>query len=134
MQLKRSDSQDFFKWHDLSVLYSEPFMQDYPYETILESERDRLSVYQKDVAVTLARIYAEQGDHNLSLNYYDQALKIDPYDEDIYYEEIEMLLDAGSPAKAQLVADRMKLHVEEELGVPCSDQLQSMFDYYYKNQ
>lgn len=133
MQLKRNASQDFYKWHDLSVLYSEPFMQDYPYETLLESERDRLSSYQKDVAVTVARIYAEQGDYDHSLTYFDQALIIDPYDEDIYYEEIEMLLDAGSPAKAQLIADKMKLHVEEELGVPCSDQLQSMFDYYYKN-
>lgn len=133
MQLKRSDSQDFYKWHDLSVLYSEPFMQEYPYEPILESERDRLASYQKDVAVTLARIYAERNEYDLSLNYYDQALKIDLYDEDIYYEEIEMLLDAGSPAKAQLVADRMILHVEGDLGVPCSDQLQSMFEYYYKN-
>lgn len=33
----------------------------------------------------------------------------------------------------QLVADRMRLHVEEELGIPYSDQFQSMLDYYFKN-
>lgn len=134
MQLKKSESQDLYKWHDLSVLYSEPFMRDYPYESILQSERERLSSYQKDVALTIARIYADQDDHNRSLSYYEQALGFDCYDEDIYYEAIEMLLDAGSPAKAQLIADRMKLHVEGDLGVPCSDQLQAMFDYYYNNQ
>ena len=32
------------------------------------------------------------------------------------------------------VVDKMKLHIEKELGVPCSEQLQSLFDYYYHNQ
>lgn len=134
MQLKKSDSSDLYKWHDLSVLYSEPFMQEYQYESILESERDRLSSFQKDVSHRIARIYAEQDDYVNALNYYEQALGIDPHDEDLYYEAIELLLDSGAPAKAQLIADKMKLHVEEELGVPCSEQLQALFDYYYNNQ
>lgn len=134
MQLKKSDSSDLKKWLDLSVLYSEPFMEEYPYESILESERDRLSSFQKDVARRIARIYAEQEDYANALNCYEQALVADPHDEDIYYETIEMLLDSGSPAKAQLIADRMKVNIEEDLGVPCSKQLQAMFDYYYSNQ
>jgi len=134
MQLKKSDSSDFYKWHDLAVLYSEPFMPEYPYESILDSERDRLSSFQKDISYRIAHIFADQGDYANALNYYEQALSFDPHDEDLYYEAIEMLLDAGSPAKAQLIADKMKLHVEKDLGVPCSEQLQSLFDYYYNNQ
>lgn len=134
IQLKKSDSPDLKKWLDLSVLYNEPFMQEYPYESILESERNRLASFQKDVTRRVARIYAEREDYSNALNYYEQALEADPHDEDIYYETIEMLLDSGSPAKAQLIADRMKLNVEEDLGIPCSKQLQAMFDYYYSNK
>ena len=134
MQLKKSNSSDLYKWRDLSVLYSEPFMQEYPYESILEGERDRLTSFQKDVSHRIAHIYAEQDDYINALNYYEQALEFDPHDEDLYYEAIELLLDSGAPAKAQLMADKMKLHIEKELGVPCSEQLQSLFDYYYHNQ
>ncbi len=134
MQLKKNRSTDLNKWLELSILYGEPFMQEYPYESLLESERERLFSYQKDVALTIARIYSQQDDLNKSFYYYKKVLTIDAYDEDVYYELIELLLDHDAPVKAQTIADKMKFHIEGELGVSCSKQLQIMFDYYYKTK
>ena len=134
MQLKKNRSTDLNKWLELSILYGEPFMQEYPYESLLESERERLFSYQKDVALTIARIYSQQDDLNKSFYYYKKVLTIDAYDEDVYYELIELLLDNDALVKAQTIADKMKFHIEGELGVSCSKQLQIMFDYYYKTK
>ena len=131
-KLKQQESMDLNSWLELSALYSGTFLADYPYENFLSSERERLTAYQKEVSLTIARIYTQQGDFNKSLSYYNQVLELDAYDEDVYYEVIEMLLDRKSPVKAQVIAEKMKHHIQEELGISCQEQLDALFDYYQR--
>lgn len=131
-KLKQQESMDLNSWLELSALYSGTFLADYPYENFLSSERERLTAYQKEVSLTIARIYTQQGDFNKSLSYYNQVLELDAYDEDVYYEVIEMLLDRKSPVKAQAIAEKMKHHIQEELGISCQEQLDALFDYYQR--
>lgn len=132
-KLSKIPSDNLHSWIDLSTLFNGIFMSEYPYESFLSNERDRLTAYQKNVLLHIARIYIHEGDFSNSLTYYNHVLELDPYDEDIYYELVEMLLDNDSLVKAQSVAEKMKFHLEEEMGIPCMEQLQSMFSYYHKH-
>lgn len=131
-KLKQQESMDLNSWLELSALFIGAFMADYPYENFLSSERERLTSYQKDISLNIARIYSQNGEFNKSLSYYNQVLDLDVYDEDVYYEVIEMLLDRKAPVKAQVIAEKMKHHIEDELGISCQEQLQALFDYYQR--
>lgn len=132
MKLKKSLSSELSAWLELSALFNGPFMTDYPYESFITSERERLAAYQKDVILNIARAYVQQGNVNRALSYYGRLLEFDQYDEDIYYEILEMLLDNHALTKAQIIANQMRDCLEVEMGIPCSEQIQSMFDYYHK--
>lgn len=134
INLKKSESVNLNSWLELAALFSGTFMTEYPYEAFIDGERERLSSYQKDVVINIARAYVQKCDINKALNYYNKAFTLDVYDEDLYYEVIEMLLDNDMVGKAQAIGTEMKAHIETELGIPCHQQLQSMFDYYYKTK
>lgn len=126
-----SDSLD--SWLELAALFTGMFMSDYLYESFLSGERDRLTSYQKNVILNIARIYTQKEDFQNAFTYYTHVLEIDPYDEDVYYELIEMLLDNNLLVKANAISEKMKFHLEDEMGISCSQQLQSIFDYYQKH-
>ncbi|MCF0132930.1 MAG: hypothetical protein HUJ72_03585, partial [Blautia sp.] len=134
MNLKKSGSEDFIKWLDLYGLYCGEFLPEFPYESFLEMDRERFSYYRKDTLLTIARLYAGQDDIENAWLYYDQAMTADPYDEDQYYETLEVLLDHDAVSLARVTEKRMRKYLEDELGIPCSNQIQSMFDYYHKQK
>ena len=132
-ELSESESASLDSWLKLSTSFTGVFMADFPYESFLENERNHITTLQKKMLLTIAHIYSQNKDFTNSLSYYNQAIELDPYDEDLYYELIEMLLDNNSLAKAQAVAAKMKVSLEDEMGIPCSTQLQSMFEYYHRH-
>ena len=128
------DADDFLQWSEVKesslstktvdqlqraeACYQGDFARDFPYQTFLEVEREKLRVCYLHMLERVARYYWELRQFEQGMCYYDKILAVDPYCEHIYQEYAARLLEEKLVVKAQSVCARAKKHLEDELGIP----------------
>ena len=115
----------------MEQLYQGDFFEEYPYESYLDIERERLQRQYLNILLQIAQQKLEQGLLDDSAAYYNKILQKDPYWEEIYLEYIEVLLENKAITRAKQIADQMKKYMEKDLNVPCEKTLQQLFARYH---
>lgn len=111
-------------------MYCGEFFEDYPYETFLNIERERIN-RQGIVLRHIAQSYKNSETPAKGIEYYERILEREPYSEQDYMEYIELLLTVRAYHKAGEVADKMAFHIRTELNVDVNPQLQALFEKYH---
>lgn len=112
-------------------LYRGEFFEDYPYETFLNIERERINRQCMDVLRHIARSYKDSETPAKGIEYYERILEKEPYSEKDYLDYIELLLTVRAYHKAGEVADKMAFHIGAELNVDVSHPLRTLFEKYH---
>lgn len=135
--LDRSQNDDQEKriqsLHQAEEVYRGNFLEEFPYNSFLEMEREECKTRYLELLHELAVYYWEKAQYKQSMEYYDRLLMKDPYREEIYAEFIKKLLDAGFSVQAKKVSKRYRKYIERELGLPVDDQIQEMFTKFSRN-
>ncbi|MED1857158.1 BTAD domain-containing putative transcriptional regulator [Brevibacillus reuszeri] len=100
--------------------YLGDFARDFPFQTFLAMEREKLRAMYLHLAERLARYFWESRQFEQGMYFYDKLLTVDPYCEHIYREYTARLLEEKLVLKAKNVYDKGKRHMEQELGIPLS--------------
>ena len=108
-------------------LYRGEFMADYPYEEFLENAKARISRKCMETLTFIADYYRNSSTPARGIEYYERILAIDPYDDQMYIDYIDILLSLRATHKARDIADKMIKHIEEELGSPAAATLEKLF-------
>ncbi|MGG1658714.1 BTAD domain-containing putative transcriptional regulator [Brevibacillus sp. NRS-1366] len=111
-------------------LYSGDFLEEYPYESYLEAEREKLRRVYLNLLRELAGYYWECNDYPNGMNYYEKLLEKDPYLENVYVEYVERLLQAKLGSNAREVSERGNKYIEQELGIPMQGSIDKLFRKY----
>ncbi len=107
--------------------YRGDYFEEYPYDSYLEAERERLRIVYLNVLRELAGCYWDRSDFSNGMHYYEKLLEKEPYQEGFYMEYLERLLHTNHVAAARKVAERSQRWIERELGVPIRDKLEAIF-------
>ncbi|WP_413357203.1 BTAD domain-containing putative transcriptional regulator [Robertmurraya sp. 2P01SA] len=118
-QLKRAET-----------LYQGDFFEGYPYHEFLEEEREKLRLLFLSILQELADYYWENDDYKAGIEYYEKIIKKEPYNETIYVEYMDRLLRGNFPLQAKKVSEQYKNYIENELGIPVDEKIQSIFQKY----
>ncbi len=108
-------------------LYRGDFFEEYPYDTFLDTEREKLKVFYLKALYQIATYYWSKMNYQQGMEYFEKCLMKDPYQEQIYEDYIQKLLQAGFLLQAKKVAEKYKQHVEKELGVSITPKLNRLF-------
>jgi LuxR family maltose regulon positive regulatory protein len=108
-------------------LYQGDLLAEFPYESFLEPIREETKKSFVRILKELANSFWKQNDFNQALDYYDQALRHDAYDESVYWEYLERLLQKGNNHQAKQIGSKMVEIIEGELGVPVKERLRTLF-------
>ena len=111
-------------------LYAGDYFEEYPYETFLEPERDRSRVLFFKILRRLAHYYHTKNNYEKSYEYFEKILMKDPYQEQIYFEYIELLLQQNLSSQANNFASKMVHYLEEEMGINIQDDLYQLFSKF----
>ncbi|KMY55606.1 hypothetical protein AC623_18095 [Bacillus sp. FJAT-27231] len=111
-------------------LYKGDYFEEYPYASFLEAERDSLRLQYFNICRSLAHYYSRQGDDSKSFELFENILKKDPYQEQAYFEYIQLLLNKNFSAQAKGIAERMTQYVEEEMGIEVQGRLTELFETF----
>ncbi|WP_251551413.1 BTAD domain-containing putative transcriptional regulator [Neobacillus muris] len=111
-------------------LYRGDFFEGYPYHEFLEEERERLRLLFISTLQELADYYWENKDYKLGIEYYEKILKKEPYNETIYIDYIKQLLNGNFFLQAKKVSEQYKTFIENELGIPVDEKVQTIFQIY----
>lgn len=118
-QLKRAEA-----------LYQGDFFEGYPYHDFLEEERHKLRSLFLSILQELADFHWKNGEFKAGIEYYEKLIKKDPYNETIYVEYMERLLIKNFPLQAKKVSEQYINFIENELGIPVGEKVQSLFRKY----
>ncbi len=108
-------------------LYRGDFFEEYPYESFLEAEREKLRQFYLQLLRELARYFWTESNYTDGMHYYEKILEVDPYQEYMYIEYIERLLQAKLISTAKKVSKRSKKYIEQELGIPIQEKIAGVF-------
>lgn len=111
-------------------LYRGDFLEEYPYESYLEAEREKLRRVYLNLLRELADYYWDRNDYPNGMTYYEKLLDKDPYQENVYVEYIERLLAVKLVLNARQVSERSHKNLEQELGIPIHGKIQKLFGKY----
>ncbi|RFU65099.1 BTAD domain-containing putative transcriptional regulator [Peribacillus glennii] len=111
-------------------LYRGDFFEGYPYHEFLEEERERLRNLYLSVLQEIGDYYWQNKNYKIGIEYYEKVLKKEPYDETIYVDYIEHLLRGNLFLQAKKVSAQYKNSIENELGIPVDEKLQTIFQKY----
>ncbi|MGO0059799.1 tetratricopeptide repeat protein [Brevibacillus fluminis] len=111
-------------------LYCGDFLEEYPYESYLETEREKLRRVYLKLMRELAGYYWDCNDYPTGMNYYEKLLEKDPYLENVYVEYVERLLQAKFFSNAREVSERGVKYMEQELGIPLQGSIDTLFRKY----
>ncbi|MBO8172813.1 MAG: tetratricopeptide repeat protein [Bacillaceae bacterium] len=111
-------------------LYRGDFFEEYPYESCLEAEREKVRSVYLNLMRELAGYYWERHDYANSMSYYEKMLEKDPYQEQVYAEYIQRLIAARLFSNARQVSRRYHKYIEQELGIPVQDKIRKLFGTY----
>lgn len=98
--------------------YQGDFARDFPYQSFLATEREKLRTCYLHLLERLAAYYWDNRQLEEGMYYYDKILSEDPYSEHIYQAYATRLLEEKLIFKAQSVYEMGKQRLEEELGIP----------------
>ncbi|MFE1629196.1 tetratricopeptide repeat protein [Brevibacillus reuszeri] len=98
--------------------YRGDFARDFPFQSFLAMEREKLRACYLQLVERIARHFWESRQFDQGMYFYDKILAVDPYCEHIYREYTDRLLEEKLVIKAKSVYDKAKKHMEEELGIP----------------
>ncbi|RST60454.1 tetratricopeptide repeat protein [Siminovitchia terrae] len=127
---KKGDDADINNLEEAVKLFRGDYFEEYPYEAMLENERERLRVLFVKTSQTLAQHYFEQNHYKKCFEYFERILDKDPYQEDIYFDYLEMLLKKNLVTKATKVASDMKQFFTNEMGISVNDQIENIFSKF----
>lgn len=122
--------QDMQKLEKAVTLYHGDYFEEYPYETILENERDRIRDTFVKTSQTLAQYFFKEKDYQKCFEYFERILDRDPYQEDIYFDYLEVLLQKKLFSKASKVASDMEQFFADEMGISVNDQITQIFSKF----
>lgn len=125
-----SPSERLDKLKRAEHLYRGDYFEEYPYVSFLEPEREKYRFYYLKIIQELAGYYWDQSDYQQGIAYFEKALKKEPYEESVYLEYMERLLEANLTLQAQKVSELYQKFIEKELGIPVQAKLQEMFNDY----
>jgi LuxR family maltose regulon positive regulatory protein len=111
-------------------LYRGDFFEEYPYDSFLEAEREKLRVFYLKALFQIACFYWAKTDYHKGMEYFEKCLNKDPYQEQVYEAYIEKLLEAGFLLQAKRMAGKYEQFVEKELGIPVQTNLQKLFNKF----
>lgn len=131
MDLTREENKhDVEKLERAVKLYNGDFFEEYPYETMLENERDRIRQIFVKTNQTLAKYYFRENNYHKCFEHYERILDRDPYQEDVYLDYLEVLLQKKCISKANKVANGMEQFFADELGISVNDQITNIFSKF----
>jgi LuxR family maltose regulon positive regulatory protein len=108
-------------------LYRGDFFVEYPYESCLEVEREKVRSSYLNLLWELAGYYWECNDYSNSIRYYEKLLEKDPYQEQVYEDYIKRLIAARLFSNARHVSKSYHKYIEQELGIPVQENIQGLF-------
>lgn len=127
---KDESERDITSLEQAVKLYHGDYFEEYPYEMMLENERYRIRHLFVKASQTLAQHYFQEHHYQKSFEHYEKILNKDPYQEDIYFEYLEMLLEKNFVSKANKVAKDTEQFFADEMGISVNDQISHIFSKY----
>ncbi len=111
-------------------LYQGDYFEEYPYESFLEAEREKLRFQYLTILRKLAHYYWDQQDQLRSIEYFEKFLNKDPYEENIYYEYLQLLLETNMTSQTKNLLNRMEKHLVNDLGITIKENLQAVLSSF----
>ncbi|WP_144462285.1 tetratricopeptide repeat protein [Siminovitchia fortis] len=127
---KDNSDRDIKKLEKAVMLFQGDYFEEYPYETMLESERERIRLLFVNASQILAKHYFQQKNYQQCFEHYERILDKYPYQENIYFDYLELLLKKNLVTKANKVAGDMKQFFDEEMGISVNDQIKDVFSKF----
>lgn len=112
------------------TLFRGNFLEEYPYESFLDKEREKYQLEYVGILRILANYFWDTQDYTKGMEYHEKILLVDPFREEIYIEYINRLLNANFLLQAKNVAIRHIKFIEKELGVNVRVKMNTMFMPY----
>lgn len=110
-------------------LYKGPFLSALDAQWVIQ-RRHELDTMYSDALIELARINADRGDQEVTLQYFRAALKYRPEREDLHRAVIGLLAQAGEQSKAKEQLSHLKAAIYTPLGINISAETQQVLDEY----
>ncbi|MBO8173431.1 MAG: hypothetical protein H0Z33_16305 [Bacillaceae bacterium] len=124
-----ADSEGAFdrrKIDRMTQLYAGDLLEEYPHEEFLYERRNELRQaclsYLKSAALT----FQKQGKFEAATALFEKLIQIEPYEEQYYFLFIEHLVSSGYQGKAQKVGNKAVQFMEDELGIPIREEIESL--------
>jgi LuxR family maltose regulon positive regulatory protein len=124
--LESSSADRIHRLKQAELLYGGDFFEEYPYESFLENEREKLRVRYLQVLYELAEYYWNL-DYQQGMYYFEKSLEKDPYQENVYLVYIQRLLQLNLALHAKKISDQYRKYIEKELGIPIQSKLDELF-------
>ncbi|ABQ47630.1 transcriptional regulator, SARP family [Thermotoga petrophila RKU-1] len=94
-------------------IYTGPFLIEDIFAEWIQEIREIYESWYSDVLKELFELYLSKKDYNAALEMVNVYFQREPYDEDMYYRTIEVLLKKGEITRAKRVYDRLSSHLME---------------------
>jgi LuxR family maltose regulon positive regulatory protein len=107
------------------LLYRGDYFEEYPYVGFLELEREKYRTLYLQLLRELALYYWDQKDYQQGIHYFEKAIEKEPYEESLYMEYIQRLLEANLLLQAKKVSALCEKFIEKELGIPVRAKLRN---------
>lgn len=107
-------------------LYAGDFFSEFPYESFLEIEREKLRLSYLRLLENIAQYYQSQNQYLKCFEYYDKLINKDPYREEFYLEYISLLKSYGMLSHAKHMAAKMERFIHKELGLDLPHTISSL--------
>ncbi|RXT06957.1 tetratricopeptide repeat protein [Ammoniphilus sp. CFH 90114] len=104
-------------WLHAESLYQGDFLNEFPYESFLEIERESLTQTYLNLLEKIATCYADVHQYEKTVEYLERILKKDPYRDYIYVKYAEVLLEQKRYSQLKQLVLRAKKYLEEELDI-----------------
>ncbi|MEK4028552.1 tetratricopeptide repeat protein [Pseudobacillus sp. FSL P4-0506] len=112
------------------ALYRGDYLEEYPYEHYVEAERENMRSLFMKICRTLAQYYEQQEEYEKCFTYFEKLIKKDPYQEEVYFDYIKLLLRQNMTTEANRLARQLVIHVEEEMGIDIRGRMHRLFSTF----
>ncbi len=112
---------------DALELYRGDFLVEYPYDDWLVAERERLREMWLQGSMELAGLFAEREEFDQAVRLLQGVLRKEPYQEEIYRQQIRYLLQAGRRAEALEQYRICEQMLSREFGAQPGEETRKLF-------
>lgn len=107
-------------------LYRGPFCEGHPYDWALHI-RERLQRRFLEASADLAKLLAQEGDHDDALRVLDRAVEEDRFAEHLYRQAMALERKRERPEEARKRYEALKRLLVEELGIEPTEETQAVY-------